>query len=440
MADADPRATQRWTRRPLFSPSQMLTAEQLNLMMDEQRRRTEMLMRGLHGNGVIFGLAVTLNEGRTPLAVSCGMALDRHGRLLHWAGGAVTAADLVAMPECADRFTLSVHYAWREVPGAGCQPCSDRPQWIEEGVVFSLREGCGPLDRACPRPSEPRCIGLDDYVCMRTASEEGPLPPAPDLETACADGGPLCRIGCSDIFYDPDAGIPIACVGIINLCDNDDCAPQWAFGGVTAACDVRPYVYRTPLLYELIKGCQNDLARVQSVGWGPDASNADGWPAEIEWSLFAQAVRQGPEIAFTRPVRVDTIHPGSLFLTAIIWERQADYLLARRIPAVPTPLDAEDGFATRFRLRVNGGWIRNEIDTRSELRSGGRVELTARGQMIRDRCDNMLDALPLDYRPASPRQSRPGDDFIALLRFSAERGAPDEGEGDAAGHDDANQE
>ena len=59
MAEADPRTPRRWTRRPLFSPSQMLTAEQLNLMADEQRARTEMLMRGLHGNGVIFGLAVT---------------------------------------------------------------------------------------------------------------------------------------------------------------------------------------------------------------------------------------------------------------------------------------------------------------------------------------------------------------------------------------------
>ncbi|MEA3016219.1 MAG: hypothetical protein QOI38_941, partial [Sphingomonadales bacterium] len=79
MADADPKAPRRWTRRPLFSPSQMLTAEQLNLMMEEERGRTEMLMRGLHGNGVIFGLAVTREPGPTSLTVTCGMALDRHG-------------------------------------------------------------------------------------------------------------------------------------------------------------------------------------------------------------------------------------------------------------------------------------------------------------------------------------------------------------------------
>ncbi len=439
MADADPRAPRRWTRRPLFSPTQMLTAEQLNLMMDDQRERTEKLMRGLHGNGVIFGLAATRGHGPEPLTVSCGMALDRHGRLLHWAGGAVTLPDhLVEMPKCADRFTLSIHYARREMPGAGCGPCAEQPQWIEEGVVYSLRKGCDPLDRPCPRADDGRCVSLDDYVCFRTASDEGPLPHAPDLDYACADAGPLCRIDCSEISYDPDAGIPIACVDIVNLCEDPRCEPEWGFGDVTAACGVRPYVYRTPLLYELIKGCQNDLARVQSIHWGEKWSIADGWPDEIDWNLFAEGVGQGPEIAFTKPVRIDTVHPGSFFLTAIIWERQADYLLTRRIPTRPEPIDGEGDFATRFRLRVNRGWIRNEIESRSELRSGGQIEITVRGQMIRDRCGNMLDALPLEYEPRTPPQSRPGDDFVALLRFSAERRRGDEDEEEAAEIDEPN--
>jgi hypothetical protein len=419
MADADPRAPRLWTRRPLFSPSQTLTAEQLNLMMDDQRVRTEKLMRGLHGSGVIFGLAVTLGQGTTPLTVSCGMALDRNGRLLHWPGGAVTPAEL-AMPECAGRFTLSIHYARREVPGGGCGPCADRPQWIEEGVVYSLRHECAPLDRACVRPGDASCIGLDDYICLRNGSHEGPLPPAADLERACREADALCRIGCSDTFYDAEAGIPIACVDVRNLCDNPKCDPRWGFGGVDEICEVRPWVYRTPLLYELIKGCQNDLARVESVLWGPNRSGAGGWPDEVPWADLAGALRQGPEIAFTKPVHAETVHPGSVFLTAILWERQADYLLTRRIPATVQPLDAGDGYAKRFRLRVNPGWISNEIESRSELKSGGRVELTIRGQMIRDRCDNMLDALPLDYAPRTPPQSRPGGDFVALLRFAAE--------------------
>ena len=422
MADADPRAPRLWTRRPLFSPSQMLTAEQLNLLMDEERTRTQQLMRGLHGHGVIFGLAVTREAGPTPLQVSCGMALDPHGRLLYWAGGPVT---LVEMPECEDPFTLSIHYARREVPGGGCGPCSDQPQWIEEGVVYTLRHECQPLDRSCVRPSEARCIDLDEYVCLRNRSDEGVLPPAADLEWGCRQPGALTRMGCSDIFYDAEAGIPIACVEVRNLCENPECKPHWGFGEVRGTCEVRPWVYRTPLLYELIKGCQNDLARVESVRWGPDrTSSGDGWPDEVPWEELADALRKGPEIAFSKYVRTDTVHPGSVFLTAILWERQADYMLTRRIPASLQPLDAEDGYATEFRLRVNPDWIRNEIETRSELRSGGRVELTIRGQMILDRCDNMLDALPLRYEPGTPPQSRPGGDFVALLRFAAETRAP----------------
>lgn len=423
MADADPRAPKLWTRRPLFSPSQMLTAEQLNLMMEEQRALTQKLMRGLHGHGVIFGLAVTREAGSTSLRVSCGMALDRHGRLLYWPDAAVT--EFVPMPDCEGAFTLSIHYARREVPGGGCGPCSDQPQWIEEGVVYSLRNECWPLDRNCVRPSEARCIDLDEYVCLRNGSDSGLLPPAADLEWACSPPGALTRVGCSDVFYDSEAGIPIACVEVHNLCEDPKCDPRWGFGEVLETCEVRPWVYRTPLLYELIKGCQNDLARVESVHWGENrTSSAEGWPDDVPWEEFAEALRQGPEIVFTKYVRADTVHPGSVFLTAILWERQADYMLTRRIPASLQPLEADDGYATRFRLRINPDWIRNEIETRSELKSGGRVELTIRGQMIRDLCNNMLDALPLGYEPSSPPHSRPGDDFVALLRFAAETRAP----------------
>jgi hypothetical protein len=424
MADADTRAARLWTRRPLFSPTQILTAEQLNAMMDEEHERSAKLMRGLHGNGVVFGLAVTREKGPVALAVSCGMALDRHGRLLHWPGGPVSDAHLVPIPECGGRFTLKIHYARREVPGAGCGPCMEQPQWIEEGVVYSLTHECSPVGRDCVRPAEASCIGLDEYVCLRNGSREGALAPAADLEWACASQGELCRIGCSDIFYDSGAGIPIACVEIRNLCDDPKCPPRWGIGEVNETCEARPWVYRTPLLYELIKGCQDDLARVESVAWGTIRSSSDGWPDDVPWEAFAEAMRQGPEIAFTSAVRTETVHPGSVFLSAILWERQADYLLTRRIPAVAQPIDAEGGFATRFRLKVNPGWIKNEIESRSELKTGGRVELTVRGQMIRDRCGNMLDGLPLGYEPRTPPHGRPGDDFVALLRFAAETRAP----------------
>lgn len=165
---------------------------------------------------------------------------------------------------------------------------------------------------------------------------------------------------------------------------------------------------------------QDGLARVESVIWGRIPGSAEGWPADVPWEQFTEAMRAGPEIFFTRPVRADTVHPGSVFLTAILWERQADYMLTRRIPAALKPLDTDQGHAKRFRLQINPDWIRNEIETRSELKTGGRVELTIRAQIIRDRFDNMLDALPPGYEMCTPPHSRPGGDFVALLRFAAE--------------------
>jgi len=43
---------------------------------------------------------------------------------------------------------------------------------------------------------------------------------------------------------------------------------------------------------------------------------------------------------------------------------------------------------------------------------------------MRPQCDNLLDAIPLGYAPRTPPQSRPGGDFVALLRFAAETRAP----------------
>lgn len=168
-----------------------------------------------------------------------------------------------------------------------------------------------------------------------------------------------------------------------------------------------------------IEGGRDGLARVRSVRWGENEGGGGNWPDNMPWEDFAGAIRSGPEIAFTKPVRAETVHPASVFLTALLWERQADYLLSRRIPARIEAIDSSDGYATRFRLCINPGWIRNEIESRSELKSGGRVELTIRGQMIRDRYDRLLDALPLGYAPQTPPHSRPGGDFVTLLRFAA---------------------
>lgn len=438
MSEADLKSPRRWTRRPIFSPSQMLTAQQLNALIDDQRAHSEMLMRGLHGHGVIFGFAVTLHDPRPPipnkypalsipggspdLEISCGMALDRHGRLLHWPAEALAYGEVVNRPDCAGSYTLLAHYAERRMPKGGCGPCGEQAEWIDEGVVFSLAKGCEPANRDCPSPRGGRCVSLDDYICFRTGSEPGPIPTAPDLKWACMNAGELCRVDCSDISYDPGAGIPIACVELANLAAAD-CPEEWGFAKVGECCEVRPRVYRTPLLYELIHGCQHNLARVEALSWQDwcVGFGAVDWDYRVAWQDFEAKFGKPDELVltFTRPIRSSTVHGGSVFLTVLTWDREADYVTTRRVPAKIEPVTAGK-FSKKFKIQINPKWMKSEITSRSNLRSSnsGRVELTIRGQMLRDECDNMLDAVPIGYAPATPALNRPGDDFVAVFRFA----------------------
>ncbi|MEA3048484.1 MAG: hypothetical protein QOG84_320 [Sphingomonadales bacterium] len=432
MSDADLKPPRRWTRRPLFSPDQMLTAQQLNTLIDGQREHGERLMRALYGPGVLFGFAVGLSDpgrlpgnppvdanlgpkGSTRLEISCGMALDRHGRLLHWPEGSLPYCEIVTETGCAGTFTLSAHYAERRSAHGGCGPCADKPEWIEEGVVFTLTLGCSDWDRACPAPTDGACVSWDEFICSRTGSGSGKLPPQPDLQTACAATPELCRIECSDEYYDAAAGIPIACVTIANLAGGG-CRPVWGFSGVSKACEVRPYVYRTPLLYELIGGCQDNLARVTALSWQDWVDSSK----QVPWREFeAKFLRSGDLwFEFSRAIAVATVHPGSVFLTTTYRDPESDYVLVRRIPARLQPTNPQDDHATRFEFVLHPNWVDNAVkQSPSTLRQGGRIELTIRGQMLRDRCGNMLDALPISYDPKTPRQHRPGDDFISTFRL-----------------------
>lgn len=451
MSEADQTSPQRWTRRPQFSPYQLLSAEQLTSIVESQREHSEMLMRALHGEGVIFGFAVKPGEreceemkadqkgakkgkqeaqpewrqrgwpwiGTTKLQISCGMALDRHGRLLRWPADTLCYEEIVGRTGCPGTYTLMIHFAERRVIRGGCLPCAKHADWAEDGVVFTLAEGCNHADRSCP--THERCISWDDYICARNASGHDEELFPDDLKSACEASGELCQIECSDLWYDPEAGIPIACVWIDDLAD-DGCPERWGFGAVGATCDVRPYVYRTPLLYELIKGCQDDLAQVESLSWQDwlvDAGKHD-WNYEVPYADLEKRLLDpdGLMITFSKPIDIRTVHPGSVFLTTVYWEREADYLLTRRIPAFPVPVGGNK-YETTFRLHIQEEWVDSEVKSRSHFRDGGRIELTIRGQMLRDKCRNMLNSVPLFYEPVTPKQSQPGDDFYAVFVFGA---------------------
>lgn len=477
MQDADLKPLRRWMRRPLFSPSQMLTAQQLNLLVDDQRAHVEMLMRALHGHGVIFGFDVTLFEpcqrgdaagnaepsvdekeeganaaeisareqkagadkreslepakkdegkpghpppGSTELDIKCGMALDRHGRLLHWPGGRLRFCDIANVKQRQGQFTLMVHHARRRVPEDGCGPCGGQPEWVEDGVVFTLGAECADIDRACPKPERGKCVGWDEYICARTGSRRGNVGAAGDLKWACRTPGDLTPIDCSETYFDAKAGIPIACVTVADLAPAK-CPDEWGFAEVGGACDVRPYVHRTPLLYELIRGCQDNLARVKSLSWQRWLIDDSllSWDEGMDWEVF-QKIFQDPDgltIEFTRPLRVKSVHPGSVFLTVCYWPREGNFLEELVIPSKIEPI-SKGRISSTFKLFPDSDWQSGEFDQHRTLDDGATIRLTIRGQMVRDECGNMLNAVPLFYNPATPPQACPGGEFVAVFRVN----------------------
>ena len=225
-----------WTRRPHFAPGQRLSAQALNAIMGDELRRERLARVALHGYGVVFGYglarqdAAGVSAGQAPVPVppagsdnkapqrqepsyddcgcrdrdhrrlkltghcieiTCGLILDRHGRDLYWPGGQLGVHDLVGrVPDqegCTCCRPTMPSDTIRPVKG----PCpTDQVQWIGQGVVFSLT-WC----RECPKcehhPTCPPadCTTLCDYVCERTGSARGPVPPADDLESICAAPG-----------------------------------------------------------------------------------------------------------------------------------------------------------------------------------------------------------------------------------------------------------
>lgn len=195
-------------------------------------------------------------------------------------------------------------------------------------------------------------------------------------------------------------------------------------------CRVRPLVYRNPLLYELAGGCDVDLPRVTSVSW--QKWIVAGWSAAVEWTEFESAIRSGLEVRFSRPIRTSTLHAASVHLTAITSQRGADYWAVRRVPTERPrgkpehhgiePLDVHDDLAWGVRLKPAPDWIQAEVTgDESSLFRGARFELTIRGQLLRDRCGQMLDARPVDIRGRAHGHARPGDDFVSAFQVGPRR-------------------
>ncbi|GAA2756228.1 hypothetical protein [Actinopolymorpha rutila] len=423
-----------WSARPSFRPRQMLTAHQLNAGLADEILREQLLNRAVHGYGVVVGLGLAVDEdGALIVEHGCveltgGLALDRHGRMLYWKGGHIRPSDIVGEPPTAEgSYTLSAHFATHLPDTDGCFPfAGERAQWRKEGVVFTLRPECAPVDRHCAHHPDGACIGHDAYVCRRTGARPGPdpsnVPVSPDVDWVLAEPGELCATGLDGWWYDPDPDVcvPIACVQIRNLAD-PGCEPCYGFATESPdVCAVRPFVYRNPLLYELVKGCDVRLPRVEEISWQDWIDG--GWRKRVPWPEFAERIAEGLEIRFTRPVRIATINQAGIFVTVRTQEEDADYWLPRQVPMRFVYVD-EEGDAERcacvVRLVPESDWLAAEVTgRRSSLFGGAQVEVTIRGQLLRDTCGRMLDARPLDIAHGERGHERPGGDFVSAFRVA----------------------
>ena len=470
-------AQEPWSKRPRFAPRQLLDAERLNAALDDELQRQRLLNVALHGWGVVFGFGVGFpdtgpDRRRTRAScvlVTCGLALDAFGRMLHTEDRWLSLAELEGpVPSHEGTYTLLVHHAERLDPPVHDACSGTGPQWREYGVVFTLRPGCEPVHDCCPDLTDP-CLTRADYVRRRIGSAEGPPGRSTDLEHACDQPGSLRPTRCGSWCYDPAAGVPIAC---LEICDRSErvekggntygedpgearrdehqghqdhrplpkgeCdAPCLVIDRVcTDKCSPVRHVYRSPLLRELLSCCDVDLPRVEHVSW-PAWTMPSG---PVPWNDFVariQVVEQdnahdGFAIWFTRPVRADTLTPASVVLTVLVPERRADYWEAARVPIAARPLSVDGGLASGVQIVPTPNWLRNETnDEWSSFERGARFEITLRGQLIRDECGHMLDAVPTDVGCA-PCQGRPGDDLI--WAFAVGRRRPDdEGHGDPYG-------
>lgn len=436
MSTTNPAERSVWSVRPSFRPRQMLTAHQLNAGLADEGLRERLLNRAVHGYGVVVGLGLVVDEAgnlvveRGCVELTGGLALDRHGRMLHWKGGHIGPSDIVGdPPTAAGRYTLTAHFASHPPEADGCFPfAGERAQWFKEGVVFSLRPKCEPVDRRCAVHPDGACIGHDDYTCRRTGARPGPdptsVPVSPDVGWVLAEPGELCPTGLDGWYYDPDpeVGVPIACVAIRDLAE-PGCEPRHGFAAEPPdVCAVRPIVYRNPLLYELVAGCDVRLPRVERISWQDWIDRS--WRERIPWGEFAERIAAGLEIRFTRPIRIPTIHHASVFVTALTQEEDSDYWVSRTLPMRFAAIGEEGDTVRGVRLVPDPDWLQAEVTgRRSSLYGGARFEVTIRGQLLRDTCDRMLDARALDIPPGERGHERPGGDFVSAFRVDRRHGA-----------------
>ena len=476
-----------WSRTPRYSAGGKLTAEQLNASQADAVKRDRLVNVAMHGVGIAHGFEIKTDKSTGHvviedrcITIGCGLAFDKYGRMLFWRGGRLKINDVVGCkPDHKGKYTLHIHYAEKSDKGGAFDPCHEGTDWVDRCIAFTLTPKCERWDCCAPDVPCEDCMTRKEWVCTRNGFYQGVVPKDDQLDHACEDPPALASSDCGRVSYDPEAGLPIACIAICDLNaptddgeskDSDktdekdkaeggpgygkpeqhphDCDPDYGFCPCHAveSCSIRPVAYRNPLLYELINQDDVRLSKIDRYSWSDWKMEEWSDKCRVPFSKFkarAMACKEGRDpqhgfmVMFTCPVQRKTLHPLSVLMEIYIRENRPHYWLPHRVPIDVRHLDqqgqiiaddCEEDCVWGLLICPLDDWIEYELEDKNstilDCANRGqlaRVEITLRGSEIRDCCGLMIDVCPPDINENDPcgnraGQSMPGGLFTTVFR------------------------
>ena len=358
-------------------------------------------------------------------------------------------------PRDEGHYLLCAHYAERRIDRVvikeGCGDPVCEANHICETVVYSLTAmaDCPPGLASCPASSwEPGPNGADIHKWERppedgepvlaALGDRGPHRTLVGWSMDRSGGGAACcepslHCGRDGLSYDPEAGVPLACVTIGYRCGDPYVA------AVVDSVGPRRLTRPNDTLFDLIRGC--DLTRIRDVGWRKFLGAPDGKVSFEDYAEMFTGGRAGTRspspvdtrfwVLFSGPVQVASLSPHAIAITMLHWDSDDAVRLMRRLPVsgikvAPTQPGDPPGSTRAFLPIVHGSYWLEEIYSTANAydeREGTVVEIEVRGGLIVD-ANGQLVAAGGGYLETRP--GWPGSDFISAFTVNApsRRAAP----------------
>ena len=344
-------------------------------------------------------------------------------------------------------YLLCAHYAERRIDRVvikeGCGDPVCEANHICETVVYSLTAmaDCPPGLASCPASAwAPGPNGADIHKWERPEAgtptlaalgDRGPQRTLAKWSLDRSEGkAPCCEPplhrGRDGFAFDPEAGVPLACVTIAYRCGDPYVA------AVLDSVGPRRLTRPNDVLFDLIRGC--DLTRIKDVGWRAFLGTADGRVAFEDYAAMFVGGRAGTRtpppldtrfwVLFSGPVQAASLSPHAITITLLHWDTDDAVRLMRRMPVTgikvaPTLPGDPPGSTRAFVPIVHGNyWLEEIYSTASayDEREGTIVEIGIRGGLIVD-ANGQLVAAGGGYLETRP--GWPGSDFISAFTVTA---------------------